>query len=457
MNTISPPINKFRMRSLLQLLAILFSLLALTSWLEAQTKRRVASLEELQEVVKQSDQAIVMKPGSYNLTDLPEKTRVLECSGSENTIDLTGVHLIAQVGATRRGYIRISGDENVFRGLTVEDVYQSGLKEVADFSAYNQDRSNLARGLKGEAVLAVTGDNNTIKDTKLTVRGSFPFGYGSIYGIGSDNVFGLDKRCGIQIRGENNLVEGCEVQQRAFGHGIYIQEPSDNTTVRDCLVEGVMRASEELYKETDPNDLPVRSRYKLPLSEDKPIPKDIMLPLSEDGIRVYNRGGSVLVENCTVKKMRGGIRVYLASKALVKNSVAVDCGHTNFNLPKGGKVFASSGNFAYAPLSDFRLSRSGQKIELTVLPSPHAIGSHNLADVLGNNHSIILRRSPGPIDTNLRPIVVEGDNSTIRNETEYPIILEKSSSGNTVTSFGPVTDHGEDNDVSQIKGALKTR
>ena len=85
-----------------------------------------------------------------------------------------------------------------------------------------------------------------------------------------------------------------------------------------------------------------------------------MLPLSEDGIRVYTGGGSVTVENCTVKKMRGGIRLYLGSRATVKNSTAIDCGHTNFNMPTGGKVTDSTGNFAYAPFSDFRLSKSRQ-------------------------------------------------------------------------------------------------
>jgi len=176
-----------------------------------------------------------------------------------------------------------------------------------------------------------------------------------------------------------------------------------------------------------------------------------MIPLAEDGIRVYTRGGSVTVENCTVKKMRGGIRVYLASHATVMNSVAMDCGATNFNLPRHGKVAASSGNFAYAPLSDFRLGRSHQDIELTVIPSPHATGSHNLVDVQGDHHTIVFHRAEGPLDDSRRPIVVTGDGSTIRNETEYSVILETSSNGNTVVSFGPVSDHGTSNTVSRMK------
>ena len=86
-----------------------------------------------------------------------------------------------------------------------------------------------------------------------------------------------------------------------------------------------------------------------------------------------------------------------------------------------------------------------------MLPSPHAVGPHNVADVQGSGHNIVFHRSAGPIDPNLRPIVVKDDNSTIKNETEYPIILLSSASGNTVESFGPVTDLGTNNKVSRIK------
>jgi hypothetical protein len=416
--------------------------------LHAQTAVKVATLTELREAVQKSDQTIVMKPGRHTLTDLPDGSRDFPCSGSNNTIDLSGVYVTVPVGTTRRSYITISGHNNVFRGGTFEDTYQSGVNEVTDFSAYNQNRSTLAKGLRGSAVLRITGNDNTVVGTTLTIRGSFPYGYGSIYGMGRDNVFGLDKRCGILINGQRNTIDGCELQQRAFGHGIYMQSPADKTVIKNCLVEGRMRPSKDLYQETDPKDLPLRSNYK---AGRKPIPKDVMYPLSEDGIRVYTRGGSVTVENCTVKKMRGGIRLYLASRATVTNSTAIDCGNTNFNMPSGGKITGSSGNFAYAPISDFRLSKSKQNIELTILPSPHAVGSHNVADILGSNHNIIFHRSEGPIDTDLRPIVVEGDNSTIRNETEYAIVLQSSASGNTVVSFGPVTDLGTDNKVSRME------
>jgi parallel beta-helix repeat protein len=411
----------------------------------------VSTLSELREAVRNSNQAIVMKPGRYSINDLSSRSRSISCSGSNNTIDMSDVYVDAPVGATRGSYITISGDNNIFNGGAFEDTYTSGLEEVTDFSSYNHNRSTLARGLGGSAVLSVTGDNNTVTGTKLTIKGSFPYGYGSIYGIGSDNVYGLDKRCGIVVKGESNTIDGCELQQRAFGHGIYMQSPANETVVKNCLVEGKMRLAAELYEETNSYDLPNRSNYQLPRERNEPIPKDVMLPLCEDGIRVYTQGGSIAVDNCTVKKMRGGIRLYLSSRATVTNSTAIDCGMTNFNLPGRGIITGSAGNFAYAPLSDFRLSKSNQDIELTIMPSPNAVGSHNVADILGSHHNIVFHRSEGPIDADRRPIVVKDDGSTIRNETEYPMILESTSSGNSVVSFGPVTDLGTNNNVSRLE------
>ncbi|MFC1766811.1 protein-transmembrane prediction, partial [Planctomycetota bacterium] len=295
----------------------------------------------------------------------------------------------------------------------------------------------------------------------LRVRGSFPYGYGSIFGIGSNNVYGLDKRCGIYISGKNVTIDKAEVQQRAFGHAIFMGPGAENVLIKNSLVEGILRPSADLYEETESHDLPFRANYKLPCdvagncnNGGAPIPKDQMFTLTEDGIRIYRGAGKVTVENTTVKKTRGGIRLYFGIEdTTVTNCTAIDCGSTNYNMPSGGTITGSAGNFAYAPLSDFRTAKSNQNLELTLLPSPHAMGPHNIADVQGNNHQIVFHRAPGPLDGEERAIVVTGNHSTIRNETEYPIILASGSRGNTIISAGPVTDNGN-NDVSEIELSL---
>ena len=439
----------------------IFSAIFLATFFSSQAQTVVNSLAELRSSMLNSNQEILMTAGDYYLEDLPSGSRVLNCSGSNNIIDLTGVRINTLVGSIREVYFIISGDDNILRNGAIEDFYKSGLEEVTDFSAYNNDRDELAYGLKGAPIMSVTGNRNLVVGLEMIVKGSFPYGYGSQYGIGSKNTFGLNKRCGILITGTEgggigNTLDSITMYHHAFGHGIYMQSGATETTIKNCYVEGRMRLSKDMYNDTATYDLPYRTNYLFPADEAEswkeadmpwaasyPIPMDVMYPLSEDGIRSYSNTGSVTVENCTIKQMRGGIRLYLASSATVSNSTAIDCGATNYNMPAGSSISGSSGNFSYAPLSDFRLDRSRQNIEMTILPSPNAIGPHNLADVLGSDHEIVFHRTPGPVDTTTRPIVIYGNNSTIINETEYTIILEPGTSGNTIISCGPVVDNGD--------------
>ncbi|MDO5971773.1 carbohydrate-binding protein [Flavivirga aquimarina] len=409
----------------------------------------VNSLAELITAVKQSNQEIVLAAGNYNFDDLASDNKDIDVSGSNNNINLTGAHISVPVGSVRTTYIHVSGNNNTIIGGEIEDVYRNNMTEVTDFSAYNQDRDNLAYGLRGAAVLEVSGEDNLINGIKLTVRGSFPYGYGSMYGINQVNTFGLDKRCGLLINGKKNTLDNVEVQQRAFGHAIFMQGEADETVIKNTYVEGRTRPTGDLYYENQPYDLPFLSGFKLPYEDNAPFTVGEVHSLCEDGIRQYNGVGSVTVENCTVKKTRGGIRLYLGGNATVKNSTAIDCGNTNWNLPANAVVENSAGNFTNGPLRDNRLGRSGMTAEWTIIPSPNSGGMHNIADVLGNNQNLVFHRTDGPLDDKeKKAIVVAGDNSTIVNETEYTIILEASANGNTITSCGPVIDNGSGNNVT---------
>jgi len=173
--------------------AIFISMLLFSLMLgQSYSKTLVYSLAELVEAVKGSNQQIYMKPGRYNLEDLPSKSRNIEVSGSRNRISLKDVYVKVPVGCVRRCYINVTGDNNSIIGGEFEDVYRNGLTEITDFSAYNKDRKNLASGLGGDPVMKISGNNNLTDGIKLTVRGSFPYGYGSMYGIGADNVYGLE-------------------------------------------------------------------------------------------------------------------------------------------------------------------------------------------------------------------------------------------------------------------------
>ena len=415
--------------------------------LRAQTI--VSSLAELQNAVLLNDQTIVLTPGQYNIQSLPSNSRFFHCSGSNNTIDLRGVYIEFPVDATSDQHFLLTGSNNTLKGGVFENTYADGTEEITDYVKYNNDRNKFANG--GDPHIVIQGDGNSVIGTKMTVRGSFPYGYGSIYGINNNNQFGLSKRGGIAVQGTNAVIDSCELQMRAFGHAIYIQSPSNHTIIRNTTIVGDLRLGSELLAETDPTSLPSRSNF-MDFSEDHenpdPIDPNRGISLCEDGIRLYNNGGSMEVENCRVEKMRGGIRGYLGSGTTVINSTAIDCESTNFNLPNGGSITNSYGNFSYCPLSDYRLGRSNTNVELTIIPSPHASGSHNLLDLEGNNHTAVFHRTSDPVDSEeTRAIVITGDNSTVTNESEYTIILESTANGNQVTSCGTVIDNGTNNTI----------
>lgn len=454
-----------------------------------QEEIHVSNLAELQEAVKSSNKIIVTKPGNYIITELPEKSRSMVCSGSGNTIKLNDVYINFPVGTCKAAHFSFTGSNNKLLGGVFEDTYQNGMTEVTDFGSYNQNRKTLAKGLKGGATITVSGNGNTIEGIKLTVRGSFPYGYGNMYGIGRGNATGLDKRCALLITGVGNTVDNCEIQHRAFGHVIYMQKNADKTVIKNTYIEGAVRPSNDTYTETNDGDLPKRFDYKMPIGAmaGLPIPRDVMFNLTEDGIRAYNIPGSVTVENCIVKKCRGGIKLYMAKGDVkVSNSTVIDCVVEGYSLNNGGEMINCKGNAAYGPLLYMHFDKvSNQKIDLEVLPAPHAVGNHVFAAIKGNGHQINLTRAnpEKTLDKTLRPIVIgyparfeflttdypgvpkgyeenfkehfgnktySATNISIENNTEYPVILGGLSHNNSVESLGRITDLGESNTIEAI-------
>lgn len=410
----------------------------------------ISSLAELRAAVQLSDQDIVLKPGDYSIADLPDDERHFLVSGDNNMIDLTcsriefPVHLGARVA-----HFRFEGAGNTLKGGLIENTYESGLTEVTDYVSYNLDRDNLAKGGKPHMVIA--GNDTTILGTKMRVRGSFPFGYGSYFGIGGNNTYGLSKRGGIQVNSSNTIIDGVELIMEAFSHGIYIGPGegaiSDNTTIRNTTVRGIVRPTNDILAEGD-GSLAKQNDFKD--NDGNAIPADDAESLSEDGIRTYPDAGSVFVENCIVEGMRGGIRLYNATVAEVTGSTAIGSRLSNFQMSRDDIVTGSSVDFTYGPAVWISPFQQNQELDLTLLPSPNALGSHNIADLDRGGNTIVFRRAPGPEDKDeTRVIMVTDNNSTITNHTEYTIVLANGTSGNTVTSAGDVIDNG-DNSVTKI-------
>jgi len=447
----------------------------------------ISSVTELREVMTKSDQQIVMAPGTYVVSDLLDSRTVFLLSGSDNVLDLSGVTLqiplstlrkMTSRGAHGRAAYRITGHRITLKGGTFENTYDDGLTTVTDFGGYNQNSKYHPVGGMNE--MTISGDDVQLIGCSLTVRGSFPYGYGNIYGIGRGNVVGLKKHGGIHSTGDRLIIDSCRVKMESFCHAIFFSG-GDDITVRNTTVEGGVRPSNDLYDETNDGDLAKRFDYKMQWPESVRgllIPRDHMLNLSEDGIRAYPGTGHVTVDNCKVMKSRGGIKLYMAKGATVSNCQVLDCVIQGYSLPSRGTMTHCSGNAAYGPLLYIHFdSHTSQHIDLKVLPSPHGLGDHPLAAINGSGHSIHFTAADRSTPEILRPIIVgyplrfdflcvdypdvpngyearfakyakksyKTSNITLTNGTAHPVVLGEYSRDNKITSHGPVKDYGTNN------------
>jgi hypothetical protein len=460
-----------------------------------QNKVHVSSVKELRQVMTKSHQYIVMAPGTYVVSDLLDSRTVFHLSGSDNVYDLSGVTIqiplstlrkMTSRGAHGRAAYRITGDRITLKRGTFENIYDDGMTTVIDFGSYNQNSKYHPAGGMNE--MSISGDDVQIIDCKLTVRGSFPYGYGNIYGIGRGNVVGLKKHGGIHSTGNRLIIDGCQVKMESFCHAIFFTG-GDDITVRNTFVEGGVRPSNDLYHETDDGDLAKRFDYKMQWPESVrglPIPRDHMLNLTEDGIRAYPGTGHVTVDNCKVMKMRGGIKLYMAKGAKVSNCQVLDCVIQGYSLPSRGTITHCSGNAAYGPLLYIHFdSHASQHIDLEVLPSPHGLGDHPLAATKGREHCIRFTASGSFTPETLRPIIVgyplrfdflcvdypkvpagyeehfaryapktyRASGITVHNGTVHPVVLGEQSRDNTITSMYSIRDYGTNNTLNTITPA----
>lgn len=453
-------------------------------------KKVVSSLAELQKVAALSDQDVVMKPGHYLVEKMETGRPLIHFKGSRNHFDLTGVTIempiarLREMGAERpRGkacsYL-IKGHKVVLKGGRFVNSYENPLPEKIDFGAYNQNPDHYPKLSMTE--IAVMGDDVLLQGCEVVVRGSSPYGYGNMFGLGKEAVFPLHKHSGILLRGDRAVVDGCQVKMEAFGHAIFAQR-GDDIVVKNCRVEGSLRTSEDFLNENDEGDLAKKYDHKIQWPKSirgMKMPKNHMINLCEDGIRAYRGTGKITVENCKVSKTRGGIKLYMAKSATVRNCEVRDCVVQGYSVPSGGVIENCRGNAAYGPLLYIHSDQhNGQKIEIEVMPAPHGVGDHVLAAIKGRDHHIRFTAKSEEGAQFLRPIVVGypmrfdylsvdfpevptgmeslferygakkfvAEKITLDNETSHPVVLGEYSQKNRTRSKSAVKDLGKGNVV----------
>ncbi|KGL62282.1 hypothetical protein [Polaribacter sp. Hel1_85] len=418
--------------------------------------------------LRQNDINIKLAPGTYKFgpddvtSGLIPNHEMFVFRGNDTNYDFTGVtfefdtELLRSYGSEDIVQIRLYGNNITVKNLTMIDTGDA-------YPLYRATNINL------------DGLDNTIEGFNLTTRGSYPYGYGDIFGKGGTYVIKHFKHSSILIRGERNHLKDCTITQKSYGHGIFVQGGID-TVIEGCELYGEVRTSNDMLAEEgtgspadNVNFMSVWG-YKLTAGH--------MFSLQEDGIRAYNTGNhyitgesintsGIKVIDCKVNKFRSGVTIGWADgEKLIQNCEATGT-ETAFWVGSSGTIRDSRGDFAYGALYGTDRDNDGDsQIELTIIDSGYEKhGSHQALYLGGKNQRITLNTTENQPQDNIDIAIsgvkggfrfLDGINYdalsvTLINNTGYNVILGEKSAGCVVQSCGTITDNGSSNSVTEIK------
>lgn len=443
--------------------------------LDESTCISVDSLTELASYTDVSDTCVVMEPGTYEYNtsnsgsdqEFSDPT-LLEFTGDNNTFFFDDVKfeydtdIFTEFGSVEVLQFHVSGDNNAFYNLTMEDIGDTTPSSTA-------------------LAMKLDGSDNLIEGFTVTTRGSYPYGYGDIFGKSSGSVIGHRKHGGVHFRGTRNHLKDTNLYLRSYGHGIYIQGATD-ALIEGIYMEGELRTTDEVLAEystgTPADDVDFMTIWGYRLEP------GWTFSLQEDGIRAYGSGedyetgetnitGNVTVIDSTVKYMRAGVTIgwaYGHKYAQNCTSLAVESG---FWMGSNADVVDSRGDSSVGPLYSEDAERSGSDIELTLLDNEiEKWGETPTFYLAGSDHDVTIYDGTSEFDQEFEIMVAgtryghrwlegsdeepphkDADNIILDNQSAYPVALGDNATESDVTSCGDVADYGTDNSVENDCGS----
>jgi hypothetical protein len=407
---------------------------------------------------------VSMKPGVYQLIEfLPldsiagrrerKEFQFLTFSGSNNVFNLTGVTM--EVDTALRQALRapihnnefvVSGNSNTLVGLTITCM---------------GDGTSAAG-----ALVSITGDGNTLRDCTFHVRGSFPYGYGDLFGKGTGNVINHRKHSGVHIVGSNTRLYGCKLFMRSFGHGYFVQGGT-NHYFENCYVEGEMRSTDAMLAETSGPafDVNFRTVGRNREGENRVLP-GYMKSLAEDGFRTYGQVQNLTFINCTAKNMRGGFELRTREGVRVENCTVIGC-ERGFWMSGGSVLTNSRGDAQYGPL--LFVEGDNVTVDVELQPAESEMNVHAVATIHGSGHRVTIKPAAQGERKRATPILIghgtpaagEGmapiperpaRKVVLRNETTMPVELAARASECEIATRGPVRENrGRDNVIKEVQ------
>ncbi|MFY0713622.1 T9SS type A sorting domain-containing protein [Seonamhaeicola sp. NFXS20] len=448
-------------------------LLLIVQQLQAQTVT-VNSLEDLLPYLKQDNVDVKLAPGNYSISafDITAgkfSNPLLLFEGSNSTYDFTDVkisintYVFTKFGNVDVKEIQILGNNNVLKNLTIEDIGNT-------------------RPTKTALGIAMDGRDNLIEGFHLTVRGSYPYGYGDAFGKGGTNtVIKHYKHSGILIRGLRNHLKNTTVISRSYGHCVFMQAAS-YPIIEGCYIEGEMRTTDDMLAETSGPaydvDFMTTWGYKLPAG--------YMMSLQEGGIRAYNAGTTYIdgveiqrgtdnptVKDCTIKNARTGVVLaHATGKKYVENCVVLGC-ESGYSIGSG-IVLNCGADAIYGPVyKNAYASDTGYNADITILPpsDDYYNGHGAVAYIGGKEHNLTFRSEETDFPSDLK-IMMAGDlqglrvlngsnpsqnNHTVndvflKNMTNFPVVLHADATNNLVQecNIDDVVNNGSGNTIEAI-------
>ncbi len=372
----------------------------------------VGSIAALRQYAASNHVAVTMTPGTYWMEGEDGDPLFLEFSGSDNTFDLTDVHIkvdtqeLAGYGSsTDVRIVYIGGTNLVIDGLTLsmEKLSYNGTDSYGYAKEYTAD--------KRSQVVVVTGSNITVQNCEFTTGGSYPYGFGDAFGKGSrptDSDGNTDaayishkKQSGILFTGgaDNIVFDNVILNMRSFGHGIFFQQAPHDLLFKNCQVLG-----DEMADSDDIIAHPVYQEWGF-ATYYMPIPEDIRISKHEGGFRTYGYTDdegvtryveNITITNCVIERMRNAVAMGAHSGYLkVYDTEANDC-EMGFGSSRYGTTLYENckGNARNGPLIYFQYGvdyPAVYEVELTGDEPGHGVWP--IALISGEGNQITLTSS----------------------------------------------------------------
>ncbi|MDP0492201.1 MAG: Ig-like domain-containing protein [Verrucomicrobiota bacterium JB023] len=422
----------------------------------------VQSPEELLPYLRQDNVCATLAPGTYTIDAEDVRdiygTPRFEFWGSNSCYDFTDVTINFAADIYDEGlsmnHFQIFGNDNVLKNLTMVDLCDK----------YGQ------AGKSGGVNLTIDGSNNRVEGFHMTIRGSYPYGYGDCFGKGGNYTIKHWKHSGLLVRGNDNHVLNCILDQKSYGHCIFMQA-AHNPTIEGCYVEAEVRSTDDMLAETSgpAYDIDFLTVWGFRL------PPGYMKSTVEGGIRAYNAGNTYIDG---VWYSRGTSNPTILNNTLVNTRTGVTLTHatgekyvagcTTIGTERGyaigsGIIENCYSDVKHGPAFGVDYERdSGITADITILPheGDHYNGSRHVAYILGRDHNLTFRGLDQNPETDLE-INIGGDKRiessyheidnyladdiTVNNLTGFPLILDDNAEGNAGQSIGLVTDQGSAN------------